>query len=815
MAQPVAYVPATDFSNDEASSVSGRSTVRTANLDAEFSALKTTTDQIRTNLAILQRDDTKLRDGVVELHTLSASTLALINSSGWTKNAAGYAWLTSTAYIVGNFVTNAEDGYLCVIAHTSGTFATDLAAGRWVRISGVSYSKLASTASGSGAELVGIQDVGGKFTATNVEAALAEVFDQFATESDSKGAALVANTVQIVNNVATLRTLAPVNGRRMYTKGYASAGDGGHGYWRGVTGAANGTYTNNSATTLVMVGGNGSAAWLLEYTRSVLIEQLGAKGDGTTLDDAAFAVAATLPVDVILKNATSYFLSVGFAPVTGFGLVCFGRATLKLKTGVGGFNITDMGGTRTATDRCVISCVSVDNIRIRGVHFQTDGTKEVVLYPIRTSGGLSMHGIDIDDVSFQGFYVGVLLGINSAGSGAYRIRNATARACGATLGNTNFTGSGNGQLTLFELDNDLVGDVHSEPGYAENLRGYNLLHTGQHLTDYGQQTDIINLAGIGTNRKGPTIIGVYADGVGEVIDIFCSHAVIKGVRAKNVQASYVVKLLHGAQYNCIDIDAIESCALAVVGIFGSDATANLTAYNTIRIGSVKGVGTTTGSGTENAVVRFGGGTMSVAKHNTVRIENAVGDGVNLDYIIKDGTADTANANFVEVVKATGWAINFCSAPPGNVRVRSRDATRAMLTMSGTQTLTSTLNQLVSFNTATVDIHSETDTANNKVRCKIPGPKLVTAQIRVSGLNDADDVTLQLLKNGVVVAQTSENTADGVLVSTFMVSKPVYIGEDECGLAAADLTVKATFEGTGTAVIQATAFASFFEVIDLA
>jgi len=42
------------------------------------------------------------------------------------------AWLTSTSYVVGDFVTQTSVKYYCVTAHTSGTFATDLAAGKWV-----------------------------------------------------------------------------------------------------------------------------------------------------------------------------------------------------------------------------------------------------------------------------------------------------------------------------------------------------------------------------------------------------------------------------------------------------------------------------------------------------------------------------------------------------------------------------------------------------------------------------------------------------------------------------------------------------------
>lgn len=44
------------------------------------------------------------------------------------------AWATATAYVVGDVrtVTASGECYRCLVAHTSGTFATDLAASKWV-----------------------------------------------------------------------------------------------------------------------------------------------------------------------------------------------------------------------------------------------------------------------------------------------------------------------------------------------------------------------------------------------------------------------------------------------------------------------------------------------------------------------------------------------------------------------------------------------------------------------------------------------------------------------------------------------------------
>ena len=60
-----------------------------------------------------------------------------INVVGPTSWTAPVAWVTAHAYVVGppaSCVTQGGSCYVCAIAHTSGTFATDLSAGKWVMI---------------------------------------------------------------------------------------------------------------------------------------------------------------------------------------------------------------------------------------------------------------------------------------------------------------------------------------------------------------------------------------------------------------------------------------------------------------------------------------------------------------------------------------------------------------------------------------------------------------------------------------------------------------------------------------------------------
>lgn len=46
------------------------------------------------------------------------------------------AWVTTTHYYPGDLVTNGGNYYRCLVDHTSGTFSTDLAAGKWVATAG-------------------------------------------------------------------------------------------------------------------------------------------------------------------------------------------------------------------------------------------------------------------------------------------------------------------------------------------------------------------------------------------------------------------------------------------------------------------------------------------------------------------------------------------------------------------------------------------------------------------------------------------------------------------------------------------------------
>lgn len=134
MAQPTAYVPAYDFSSFQ--STSPTAPLPGDKVDDEFAALKLTTDEIRTNLAILQRDDGALAAGVCAATSFATDALAVMAGS-WTPRGD---WVTLTAYAASDVVEESSNIYVCLTAHTSGTFATDLAANKWMLFSAAAAS---------------------------------------------------------------------------------------------------------------------------------------------------------------------------------------------------------------------------------------------------------------------------------------------------------------------------------------------------------------------------------------------------------------------------------------------------------------------------------------------------------------------------------------------------------------------------------------------------------------------------------------------------------------------------------------------------
>jgi hypothetical protein len=123
MSQPPKYTPQHAFVTDSATLANFPGQA----LDVEFQSVKATTDGIEANLALIQRDDGALANGSVGYDQLSPA----LQTAGI---APATAWVTAHAYAANDSVVTNGSLYRALVAHTSGVFATDLAAGKWLLI---------------------------------------------------------------------------------------------------------------------------------------------------------------------------------------------------------------------------------------------------------------------------------------------------------------------------------------------------------------------------------------------------------------------------------------------------------------------------------------------------------------------------------------------------------------------------------------------------------------------------------------------------------------------------------------------------------
>lgn len=129
MSQAPVYTPSTDFSDYQLSNPSAPFSGTL--LDVEFADLATTTQALGSNAALIQRDDGLLKNKSVHLDALSDAVLLLIGSLGWIPRGA---WVTATTYAAKDLVSFTGVPYVAVTTHVSGTFAADLAAGKWLAL---------------------------------------------------------------------------------------------------------------------------------------------------------------------------------------------------------------------------------------------------------------------------------------------------------------------------------------------------------------------------------------------------------------------------------------------------------------------------------------------------------------------------------------------------------------------------------------------------------------------------------------------------------------------------------------------------------
>jgi hypothetical protein len=161
MAQPSTYNRQASFQDYQAASPSAP--ISGTDLDSEFNQVKITLDEILQNMALLQRDDGELANESVGNDQLAPALAIGFNSPT--------QWLTATDYTADtDTVFNDNKFYVCRETHTSGTFATDLAAVKWELLADLSTANTIDDGSLANAKLADMaaSTIKGRRTSTGV-----------------------------------------------------------------------------------------------------------------------------------------------------------------------------------------------------------------------------------------------------------------------------------------------------------------------------------------------------------------------------------------------------------------------------------------------------------------------------------------------------------------------------------------------------------------------------------------------------------------------------------------------------------------------
>lgn len=125
MSDPAPYEPSYSFSDYQSNAPS--TPLPAPQVDNELLNIAMATDGLVDAVKDVRRSDGALKNGIVTYDSLSASL-----------QAAGLepadAWVTATSYLAGKAVIADGALYRALVNHTSGVFATDLAAGKWTFI---------------------------------------------------------------------------------------------------------------------------------------------------------------------------------------------------------------------------------------------------------------------------------------------------------------------------------------------------------------------------------------------------------------------------------------------------------------------------------------------------------------------------------------------------------------------------------------------------------------------------------------------------------------------------------------------------------
>jgi len=342
-----------------------------------------------------------------------------------------------------------------------------------------------------------------------------------------------------VGNIAAMRLLTPVNGATYYLEAHTTAGDGGGGHLRGVTGAAPGTYVDNNGTIIVPTGGDGSAAWLREDVGYVTPEMFGAVGDGVTDDTSALTTffifknllgtkgkayittsSFTLTVDTVF-NGNGCSINVGNASTitTLFNITADNVTISDFTTTI---NTAAMAYTAVAIGATTGSIVE----RVTVVGDKTIAEASNLLGIVCTGGHV------VDTIIRENVLTGLKLGISYCAS-THSSNNV--KVVNNILNECHFCISGNGSAAFSSKGNVIEGNTITNTSYIaymgiEDYSGANASTSGSTNGLFGTKilnNTIINAAALANDFSGISAVSMDAEIAGNTILNWASAASIE------------------------------------------------------------------------------------------------------------------------------------------------------------------------------------------------------------------------------------------------------------------------------------------------